>query len=367
MHKYLILFLFIGTMQCPAQNLPQTGISGLYEVVQAVEDVAYAFQYWKQYGFTVVDSVRLTAAQAQALYGVPSALISYRLQNGNIDSHGLLRLWKWEKATGPGVGYTEPETIGSRMAVMKTADIMRIYDVYAFLRERKQPWLPTLPITDDLFGLNSGEKNFINRPVLVRENAVYGAYFNHVFFQRYGYEIPGYGTINPDAPLRTSEFTHHDFILPGKDLQAVQYVSEVLGFQSEGAPAVNGDWQKGPQRVFMMRDGYTHLYQGFVSPNNICGKLKFFVPLAPKPDRSAFQQPGQLGITLHSLYAPDIATIRSAAERYPGLSVSAITENEWQEKSFLLKDSAGITWQIIQKSGTRHLPEKKLQFVFTQN
>ncbi len=366
--KYLLsLLLCCGALVSGAQKIPDTGISGLYEVVQAVDDLPYAIAYWAEFGFVPVDSAMLSAEQAKALYGVASACKSYRLQNGEVDSHGLLRLLKWEKALGPGIGYSQPETIGSRMAVMKTADIMRLYDVYTFLREQKKPWLPTEPITDDLFGLNKGDRDFLKRPVLVRENAVYGEFFNHVFFQRYGYEIPGYGTIHPDTPLKTSEFTHHDFIIPGSDMEALRYLSEVLGFKPEGAPQVNGDWQKGPQRVFMMPDGYTHLYQGFVSPNNICGKLKFFVPLAPKPDRSAHQRMGELGITMHSLYAADISALHKSAGAWSGLTVSAIRPNEFGERSFTLLDSVGVLWQIIEKSGTRHKPVSAVNFIFTNN
>jgi len=367
MRKIFIIFGFFLPDVINAQVNYESGISGVYEVILAVDDLPYSVTYWNQYGFKIIDSVKIKADASQNLYGVNSSLTIYRLQNGDIDSHGLLRLWKWEKPLGPGVGYSEPETIGSRMAVMKTNDIMRLYDIYDFLRGNKKPWLPTEPITDDLFGLNKGDKDFIKRPVLVRENAVYGQYFNHVFFQRYGYEIPGYGTIHPDTPLKTSEFTHHDWIIPGKDMISLKYITEVLGFKAENEPEINGDWQKGPKRVFIMRDGYTHLYQGFVSPNNICGKLKFFIPLAPKPDMSEFQKLGQLGITMHSLYAPDITKIRSKALNHPGLSVSKLQKNEFGENSFLLQDSSGVSWQIIEKKETKHKPQNKVNFIFTNN
>ena len=366
-HKIFIFLFFITTTRVMSQAIPETGISGLYEVVLAVKDVPYSVKYWKEYGFNVIDSVKIDADTAMKLYGVNSGLMSYRLQNGNIDSHGLLRLWKWEISKGDGIGYSEPETIGSRMAVMKTNDIMRLYDVYEFLRQNKKSWLPTEPITDDLFGLNKGDRDFLKRPVLVRENAVYGEYFNHVFFQRYGYEIPGYGTIHPDTPLKTSEFTHHDWIITGKDMTSLQYISEVLGFKPEAAPEVNGDYSKGPKRVFIMPDGYSHLYQGFVSPNNICGKLKFFIPLGIKPDKSDRQQPGQLGITMHTLYAKEITKIHQAARQYPGLITSKIIKNEFGEQSFTIKDSVNVLWQIIEKSGVKSKPQTKVNFIFTNN
>lgn len=179
-----------------AQQLPDTGISGVYEVMHAVKDARYAIDYFREYGFRVVDSAAISAPEAQKLYGVNSALKTYRLQNGGIDSHGLLRLWVWEKPLGEGVGYAVPETIGQRMAVMKTGDILRLYDLYGTLRDNKQLWLPTEPIADDLFGLNKPDKiSFFKRPVLVRENAVYGDFFTHVFF--------------PTLRLRNPRIRHH--------------------------------------------------------------------------------------------------------------------------------------------------------------
>ncbi len=345
-----------------AQDLPDTGISGVYEVMMGVADADYARRYFAEFGFTVVDSAAFTEAQARTLYGVPSALTAYRLQNGEVDSHGLLRLLVWAKPLGPGVGYSAPETIGSRMSVMMTSDIMRLYDIYLAARNGKEPWLPTEPVADDLFGLNKADaNNFFKRPVLVRENAVYGDFFNHVFFQRYGYTIPGYGTINPAAPLKTSEFTHHDFIIKVDDMRQLDYLRTALGLQPEKEPEIDGDWLAGPRRVFLMEPGYSHWYQGFVSPNNICGKLKFFMPRGPKPDRSAHQRVGELGITLHSFYTPKLQMVHALVQRH-GLSPTSIQANEFGEQCFVFKGPEGAVWQIIEKTTTRYQPIKKLEF-----
>lgn len=346
-------------------ELPDTGISGVYEVMIGVKDKAEALRYFAEFGFTVVDSAQIPADRALALYNVPSAVTSLRLQNGDVDSHGLLRLFVWEKPLGNGVGYSEPETIGSRMAVMKTADIWRLYDIYAAARSAKQHWLPTEPIADDLFGLNKDNKfDFYKRPVLVRENLVYGELINHVFFQRYGYHIEGYGTINPKAPLKTSEFTHHDFFISGDSMGALTYLSTCLGLKAEAEPTIDGDWLKGPKRVFVMPDGYTHWYQGFVSPNNICGKLKFFIPRGVKPDRSKHQRPGELGITLHSFYVPKLQMVHDLVKADKRLKTNAIQKNEFGETSFVFSDKTGCTWQIIEKTSVKKQPVRVLKTEF---
>jgi len=349
-------------MTAQTNDLPDTGISGVYEVMMGVKDIDFATRYFSEFGFSVVESVTLSAKEVKQLYGINSALTSYRLQNGNIDSHGLLRLLVWDKPSGSGVGYAPPETIGQRMAVMRTKDIFRLHDTYSAARQTGEKWLPLEPIADDLFGLDDKKKDFFNRPVVVRETGVYGAFFNHIFFQRYGYHIPGYGTIGEHSPLKCSEFTHHDFIIRLDDIREMDYLRDVLGLSPEEEPDIDGDWQKGPKRVFQFQPGESHWYWGFVSPNNICGKLKFFVPLGPKEDRSHRQKPGELGITLHSFYAPDLDKVYDLAQADKRLTLTSIQKNEFGERCFVMRGPAGCTWQIIEKSGTQHQPIKELKF-----
>jgi len=366
------LLLFIANTGRSQQNLgmpmPGTGISGVYEVMVGTLRPAESIHYFGEFGFRVTDSATLSRAEAIALYGVPSALKSYRLQNGEIDSHGLLRLWAWTEPIGPGVGYSDPETIGSRMAVMKTDDIIRLHDVFQMLRlQRQEKWLSTEPYFDDPLRINANkELDFYKRPVGVRENAVYGDGFTHVFFQRYGYTIPGYGTVNPAANLKTSEFTHHDFFILVDSMAQLNYLQTVLGLKMERAPEVDGDWLKGARAVFLMPPGYSHWYVGFVSPNNICGKLKFFMPRGVKPDRQAHQRPGEPGITMHSFYVPDLSVVHRLVVSNR-LSPTPVRTNEFGERCFNFRGPEGSSWQIIEKQTTRNAPVTKLEIQFTKD
>jgi hypothetical protein len=359
--SFLLLFF---SNPIHAQNaLPETGISGVYEVMLGVKDANYALKYFAEFGFRVIDSAEISEKEAMKIYGVPSKLKSFRLQNGEVDAHGLLRIFVWEKSLGDGVGYSAPETLGSRMAVMLTSDIFRLSDIYKAARlNGKEHWFPTEPIADDLFGLDGKDKNtFFKRPVYVRESAVYGDFFTHVFFQRYGYDIPGYGVINPKANLKTSEFTHHDFFIKAENMDCLRYLSEGLGMKPEKEPEIDGDWLKGPKQVFAMPDGYSHLYQGFVSPNDICGKLKFFIPQQAKPDRSAHQRIGELGITLHSFYTPKLKMIYDNLLKM-NIKPTEIQKNEFGENSFVFKGPDGVSWQIIEKlTAPKYNVVKKLE------
>lgn len=372
MKKKSLLFIFLLSYlfsYAQKDSIPNTGISGIYEAIIATNDAAFHFKYFAEFGYTVIDSGILTKEQARKLYNVPSSLKSYRLQNGEIDSHGLIRLLVWEKPLGNGVGYTEPETIGSRMMVMKTKDIIRLTDIYKMLRlEKQEKWLPTEPLFDDPLRINkNGETSFFKRPIGVRESAVYGEYFTHVFFQRYGYEIPGYGSINTNTALKTSELTHHDWFIKVDSMQQLMYLQTALGLKAEKEPEIDGDWLKGPKAVFQMKDGYTHWYQGFVSPNNICGKLKFFMPRGPKPERSSHQRIGELGLTLHSLYTKKIEYVLMLVMRH-GLKPSELIKNEFGERSFVFTGPEGANWQLIERTNDpKNAPKLKVEFIFTND
>jgi len=347
-------------------KLPDTGISGVYEVMVGTYNPETLIKYFAEFGYKVVKKAEFSSEHAKKLYGVASPLTSYRLQNGSIDTHGLLRILHWHKPLGNGVGYAQPETIGQRLSVMRTADIIRLDDIFNDARKKGEKWLPIKPIFADLYGQTNANPGVIERRVGVRESGIYGETFNHVFFQRYGYQIPGYGTINTDAPLQTSEFTHHDFIIKGDIDKVTNYYSKVLGLKMESPSAIDGDWEDGPKAVFNMAPGASHRYIGFVSPNNICGKLKFFVPLDASPDRSESQRPGELGITLHSFYSPKLTSLHKNIKDY-GLNPTQILTNEFNEQSFNFTGPDGATWQIIEDLAKTNVPIKALNFELTNN
>jgi len=340
----------------PFADPPATGISGVYEVMTGTGDAEPLIRYFAEFGYAVTAEGELSAGAAKRVYGVDSALKSYRLRNGDIDAHGLLRILEWAAPAGSGLGYAPPMTVGMRMSVMHVRDVFRLYDVFSDARAKGEPWLPTEPIYDDIYGLEKEVPGFFNRRTGVREMAVYGGTFNHVFFQRYGYDVPGYGTIGDHAPLRSSEFTHHDFIVRGDLNEILSYYVQVLGLRAEqAAPVLNGDWQKGPRRVFDMQPGDSHWYMGFISPNNICGKLKFFAFNEPRADRSEQVFPGALGITLHSLWTPRLAMVHKLARRH-GLQPTAIRQNEFDERSFVFTGPDGVSWQIIERERAQRAP-----------
>lgn len=288
------------------------------------------------------------------------------MQNRAIDSHGLLRLLVWDELVNDGVGLVPPRSIGQRIAVMKCHDIYRLKDIFENANPDTKAWNVTEPVSDDLFDLNGGEKDFFKRPVLVRENAVYGKFFNHIFFQRYGYHIEGYGTIDEKTILQTSEFTHHDFFINANQISEISYLSTALGLKAEEEPKIDSASQKGPKAVFQMQEGEGHWYQGFVSPNNICGKLKMFVPTSPTQNYSDKQMIGSKGITLHTFVTDKLDFVYDLVKQH-NLSPTEMIDNEFGEQCFNFTGPGGCSWQIIQKTQFQYIPKRELEFTLTKN
>lgn len=368
---FICLTLVVSSATYADSEVPNTGVSGVYEAVVGTDDLQKVMTHFEQFGFREIQRARLSAQKSSKIYGVNSAVEVVRMQNGDIDSHGLLRIMHWESLISNGVGLAPPETVGVRMAVMRTKDIVRLSDVFKDAREISgEAYTLKGPVYDDLYKLNDNPQyNVINRRSGVRELAVYGASFNHIFFQRYGYTINGYGTIHEQSPLQSSEFTHHDFFIKGDIDKVTEWYTSVLGFIPEQDQAVlDGEWQNGPRVIFDMNSGGTHWYRGYVSPNNICGKLKFFT--SPDPnwvrDRSDRQALGHGGITMHTVWTPKIEKVHALA-RVQNILASSIQANEFGEQSFLAHGPDGSTWQIIQRSRSNNKPVTKVNFLTTKD
>ncbi|MEO1576595.1 MAG: hypothetical protein AAFU65_16740, partial [Pseudomonadota bacterium] len=93
--RFVALMSLLATGLTYAADLPDTGISGVYEVMVGTDDLDGTLKYFAEFGFTPVADGQLSAKKAEAKYGVPSALKGVRLQNGAIDTHGLVRVLAW--------------------------------------------------------------------------------------------------------------------------------------------------------------------------------------------------------------------------------------------------------------------------------
>ena len=83
-------------------------------------------------------------------------------------------------------------------------------------------------------------------------------------------------------------------------------------------------------------------------------------------DRSARQRPGELGITLHSLWTPKLALVHRLA-RDNGLEPGVIGDNEFGERSFLVRGPDGASWQLIERRRARSPAVTEFQLLDVDN
>lgn len=323
-------------------------MSGVYEVIIGVSDAEEGIRYFKELGYRLIQTGYMTAIAAEMLYGVPSAVKSYRLQNGNVDSHGLIRLVVWEKPLSQSVGYSPPGSVGTRLLGMVTTDIFNLYDIYQDARESGEIWLPTLPFRQSLTQ-DTGPAGFYDRQYTYREMAVYGPWVNHLFTQRYGYTVPGYGNIHLATRLNTSEIVHHDFWVQIDSMAQLSYLERILGFIPDQDPYFSGDFHPSAAHLYHLKPGEAFWAQDYSSPNNIGGKLRFFVPLFTRTAKPLQPMPGRNGVCAHTFYTPHIDLVWNAAVKEK-LRVTPISPNEFGERCFIFRGPEGTTWQVIHRT-----------------
>ena len=209
-------------------------VYGIFEGCIGVEATSLAdlLSYYKLQGYEPAGEPGcLNAVQAQELYGVCSALKSVRLRHKGGADHGLLRLMVWAKPTGPGLGTQAMATRGGRWTVSLTDDVMGIAN-HAYIASTTEPDTRHVPPQWTVIygGGKEGLQAFKGPLVGVRETLFFRPLTRQVFFQRWGYEIPSYGTTTL-CLLRTSQVTHFGLIVEAdsNDDPEIQFYESALG------------------------------------------------------------------------------------------------------------------------------------------
>lgn len=334
-------------------------IGGLYEACVGVPDLAAAVADLERYGCRVGPIGELDASAAFALYGHDSALRSARLLHQDAD-HGLVRLMQWERPRNGGLG-TGPDLrcIGSRWGVRLTASVMNIAN-------HAQQALATgadLTLIEPIFaviGEVSGERAatpFRDELVGVREMVVLQPLYRQVFFERFGYDSPLYGRINPHCLFRTSQHTHFGMMIAGDDHRVLDFYDRVLGLKRWFDAERPWEQATGSRRIFGLEEGETHWMVDFDDPRSAhalaerrSGKLKVVrfgrgSRLADLTDRS---RPGCLGYSLYTWRARAIEAMHRRVQSAGARDVSDVLPDEFGARSFGFTAPDGYPWMLVE-------------------
>jgi len=320
-------------------------IGGLHEVCVGVPDLEEAAADFAAFGCRRGAEGELDAAAARTLYGVDSAVRSLRLLHGEAD-HGLVRLMQWERPRNEGLGMgTSLRCIGSRWGVRVTSSVLNIVNH----AERARAAGAALTLIEPLLaviGEVSGER--VSRPfrdpvIGVREMVLLQPYYRQVFFERFGYESPLYGKIDPASLLRSSQHTHFGLMIANDDAHVLDFYDEVLGLKrmlDERTPYENAT---GSRRIFGLEPGEGFHMVDFDDPasgralaERRSGKLKCVRFAAGSRIENLLERSraGSLGYSLYCWRTATIETMHSRIARGGATQVSDILADEFGRRAF---------------------------------
>lgn len=320
-------------------------ISGIFENCVGSKDIEATLKYWAEFGYKEVNRGQLTAEQAKLLYGYGSDLTSLRLQNGNSSDHGLVRVMWWKQPSNVGLGDTLPVVEGSRWFASLTKDIYAIADAFTDDKANGGNWIYTEPVRA-IEAIGNVGTGLYNRFVGVREMFVIGPETRQAFFQRYNYNRPGYGTIDPNSPLLVSEGTHSSLIT--SDHSLVSFYAEVFGLIPQEINGKRSGYQNPSTRqTLILSEGQEFYLSVFASPKTNVGLFQVYSPLYPTPDKRDYSQPGSLGLSLFTYQVEDITAFHQRVSLSAATNVTPILSNEFGEPSFGLVAPDGMYWVIV--------------------
>ena len=323
--------------------------SGLYEHIHGVSDLDSALSYWHQLGFAEVARGRLPASAAAALYGVDSAVESVRLRHRNGAQVGQIRLHRWDRPLGAGLGHAPPLTIGSRWSGFYTRDILQLHEAYVDDNSaRDAHWQ-----VNDLARLFISDMTpeFRQSFVGLREFFLTGPEHRHAFLQRVGFDRPGFGIFAEGTPLSCSESTHGNIVMA--DLATARFYRDALGLV-EQTPVQRLGWQMPAIRQSMrLSEGDVFSVEVLGAPETPSGLLRVYAAESPIEDLRAVSQPGHLGLNCYSYaYAPAGLNLRHGLLAQHGATgVTELLENEFGERSTSFVAPDGYFWTLVELAG----------------
>jgi catechol 2,3-dioxygenase-like lactoylglutathione lyase family enzyme len=333
-------------------------VGGLHEACVGVPDLATAIAYYERFGCRVGAIGELDAAAAKALYGHHSALRSVRLAHQDSD-HGLVRLMQWDSPRNAGLGVAPNlRCIGSRWGVRLTLSIMGIANHAQRAAELGQPIHVIEPIMA-VIGEVSGERAaqpFIDEFVGVREMVVLQPHYRQVFFERFGYESPLYGKVNPHCTFQASQHTHFGMMIATDDHQVLRFYDEVLGLCRWFDAERPYGQATGSRQIFGLERDETHWMVDFDDPRSgqslaerRSGKLKVvrFGSASRIDDRSEHSRPGSLGYSHYTWRCHGIDALWKRVASAGATQVTDVLADEFGTRAFSFHAPDGYSWTLI--------------------
>jgi catechol 2,3-dioxygenase-like lactoylglutathione lyase family enzyme len=333
-----------------------TSIGGIYEVCIGVPEPLTAIQYWQQFGYRVDRSGGLTAAVSQQLYGVDSALRSIRLAHQNTQ-HGLIRLMVWDRSINDGLGMSSMKARGNRWATTLTADILNLLNHAEEANKAGLPVKYTQPHWEIIYNKEHRSRPFFDPAIGVREVMLLQPLTRQVLFQRFGYTLAHYGTIDQNSPFKTSQFTHMGLVIQDDSKQSLKFYEEVLGLlRVRDDVETSYESSLAGREFFDLQPGEKFFVTAFDEPRSSAtdvtaarsGRLYIirFPDRLTLPSQYEFARPGCLGMCGYTYRVNGLAEYWERIAASPARQLTPIVEDEFGDRSCSFEAPDGYFWTL---------------------
>ncbi|MCS6874166.1 MAG: VOC family protein [Pyrinomonadaceae bacterium] len=349
--KAVLILFFAGVVMGQS-------ISGVYEVCIGAIDEKPLIAYFERFGYRVGESGNLNEEAAEALYGVRSKLRSIRLYHQDAD-HGLIRIMVWDKPLNEGLGLASMRVIGNRWGAMMTADIYNIQNHTEEAIAQGYPIRYVPPQRAEIYKLEKRPIPFLENYAVVREMCLIQPLTRQIIFQRFGYELPFYGKINPNSFFKSSQITHFGLVVY-RNQENIDFYGEVLGLLKvrESSDYESGYEDASARAIFELEKHQRYGVTDFDNPKSskdpmkaLSGRLKiiWFSPESKLDNKLDYSRPGSLGYSLYTYNVNGIDFYHQKVKSSKAQNVTDILRNEFGEKSFTFVAPDGYFWNLIER------------------
>lgn len=354
------VLLLVGTGLIGVAKVRSAPLSGVFEACFGVDDLIGEIAYWERFGYKVDRSGRLSESDAAALYGVSSGVTAVRLRHNGGADHGLVRLFDWDVPLGPGLGTADLLVPGSRWVSTLTEDVLRVLNHAQQAARSGAAMRIVVPQFSQIYAMGAG-RAYLDPAYGVREMVVMDRLRRRVFFERFNYSVPNFGTIAPDSRFRSSQITHQGVVFAGDDPALTDFYDGVLGLKRNGAETLRSyeSFNQATRNVYAMQPGQKYWGTTFDNPSTEgqtldtvkSGRLLMRRIGSDHGIAGTVQDkagPGYLGLTLFTYRAENIAHWQSRIRASEAREVGPIRPNAFGEPSFRFTAPDGTLWMIVE-------------------
>jgi hypothetical protein len=354
MRFFLILLIAIFAVNLSAQD---STIGGVYEVGIGTRDGDALVKYWERFGYRVGNTGELDEKQAEKLYGVKSKLKSIRLLHQDSD-HGLIRILQWEKPVNEGLAMSRMNVLGNRWGAMLTGDVYNLQNHAEEAAAQKRPIFMVEPQRAEIYRLEKRPAPFLENYATVREMFLLQPETRQILFQRFSYNLAGYGKINEQSFFKSSQITHVGMVVY-RNQENLDFYGNVLGLLKVKENAdYDSDYNNPSSRaIFSLMPNQRYGATDFDNPKSsknpaesLSGRLKiiWFSPESKLDNKFAYTNPGSLGYSLYTYRVKGIETYHGKVKSSKATKLTDIQKNEFGEKSFSFIAPDGYFWTILE-------------------